>query len=176
LTILPFVTTFNEFLTRLVERSSLYRLIQAYVVPYEVMLIRTVISCFGIETLPGTITLLRNGSTQDIFLSWNCLGWQSFIILLISLRTGLQGRFTLFSVLQVVILGVCGTLLLNILRISGVIILLYYFGRTPSAVFHDYFGVFLSILWLFFFWWFSYRFILEERPQAKTDAAQRSSL
>jgi len=161
--LLPFVTTFNELLTRIVEDSLLYRPIEMFLVPYEVMLVRTIVSFFGVETLPGTVSVLRNGVNQGTFLSWNCIGWQSFVILLLSLKTGLLGNFTRFSRLSVVIIGILGTFFINLFRISLVLILLYYFGKAPSLVFHDYAAVFISILWLFFFWWFSYAYILEEK-------------
>ena len=163
LMLLPFVTTFNELLTRIVEDSLLYRPIEMFLVPYEVMLVRTIVSFFGVETLPGTVSVLRNGVNQGTFLSWNCIGWQSFVILLLSLKTGLLGNFTRFSRLSVVIIGILGTFFINLFRISLVLILLYYFGKAPSLVFHDYAAVFISILWLFFFWWFSYAYILEEK-------------
>ncbi len=163
LMLLPFVTTFNELLTRIVENSLLYKPIQKYVVPYEVMLVRTIVSWFGIATIPGTVSFIKNGTNSGAFISWNCIGWQSFIILLLSLKTGLIGRFTLFSRIEVLALGIIGTFMINIFRISLIIILLYYFGRAPAAIVHDYAAVFISLVWLFGFWWFSYRFVLEEK-------------
>jgi exosortase/archaeosortase family protein len=168
LMLLPFVTTFNELLTRIVESSLLYKPIEKYFVPYEVMLVRTVISWFGVVTKAGTIAVVKNGVNQGTFISWNCIGWQSFVILLISLKAGLSGNFTLVSKLETLIMGVLGTFFLNLGRISLVLILLYHVGRAPAVIFHDYAAVFLSIIWLFFFWWFSFNFILEERSVAPT--------
>ena len=163
LMLLPFVTTFNELLTRIVENSLLYKPIQKYVVPYEVMLVRTIVSWFGIVTIPGTVSYIKNGANSGAFISWNCIGWQSFIILLLSLKTGLEGRFSFFSRIEVLAVGLIGTFMINIFRISLIIILLYYFGRVPAAIVHDYAAVFISLVWLFGFWWFSYRFVLEEK-------------
>jgi len=163
LMLLPFVTTFNEFLTKIVEKTSLYRLIQATLIPYETMLVRTIISFFGIETAPGTVAIVKNGVPQGTYIAWNCIGWQSLVILLLSLKVGFQGSFTKLSVLQAAIFGILGTFLINIFRISIIIILLYYFDRLPAMIFHDYSSVILTILWLFFFWWFSYSFVLETK-------------
>src|SRR3990167_6347267 len=152
LMVLPFVTTFNELLTKIVENSLLYRPVEKYFVPYEV-------------------ALIKNGVNYGTFISWNCIGWQSFIILLISLKTGLQGRFTRSSVTQVILIGLLGTFFMNLFRISFVLILLYHFGKVPASIVHDYLGVLISIVWLFFFWWFSYKFILEERQLTIHDEA-----
>src|SRR3989344_1563393 len=163
LMVLPFWTTFNELLTRIVLNFGLFKPLERLIVPYEVGLVRTIISFFGIETAPGTVAIVKNGVNSGTYIAWNCIGWQSFVILLISFKAGLAGNFTRFSLLQVMVLGLLGTFLINIFRISLALILLFYFGRMPSIIFHDYTTVFLSILWLFFFWWFSYKFVLEER-------------
>ena len=163
LMVLPFWTTFNEFLTKIVLNLGLFKPLEQVIVPYEVGLVRTIISFFGIETAPGTVAIVKNGVNSGTYIAWNCIGWQSFVILLISFKAGLAGNFTKLSLLQVMVLGLLGTFLINIFRISLALILLFYFGRMPFIIFHDYTTVFLSILWLFFFWWFSYKFVLEER-------------
>ncbi len=162
LMLFPFVTTFNELLTRIVENSLLYRPIETYFIPYQVVLVRFIISILGVQTAPGTVAIIKNGVNQGTFISWNCIGWQSLVILLFSLKSGLVGNYTIASKIQSTIVGILGTFLINIFRISLVITLLYYFGKAPATIIHDYGAVFVSIVWLFFFWWFSYRYILEE--------------
>lgn len=161
LMILPFVTTFNELLTRIVENSWLYLPIKNYVVPYEIAVVRTILGLVGIPTATGTVAVIKNGQNLGTYISWNCIGWQSVVILILSLKTGLAGSFTRWSKLQVVVFGILGTFFINLARITLVLVLLYYWGKIPSAIFHDYAGVFLSIVWLFFFWWFSYKYVLE---------------
>lgn len=163
LMLLPFVTTFNEFLTKIVEKTGLYKLIQASFIPYETMLVRTILSLFGITTAPGTVAIVKNGVPQGTYIAWNCIGWQSLVILLFSLKAGFQGNFTKLSVLQAAIFGILGTFLINIFRISIILIILYYFDKLPAMIFHDYSSVILTIIWLFFFWWFAYSFILEKK-------------
>jgi len=31
------------------------------------------------------------------------------------------------------------------------------------VVYHDYLAAITTVIWLFFFWWFSYSFVLEEK-------------
>ena len=41
---------------------------------------------------------------------------------------------------------------------------IYYVNSLAAQIIHDYLAAFLTLLWLIFFWWFSYSFILEEKP------------
>lgn len=167
LMILPFLTTFNEFLTKIVEKTFLYVPIKNFVVPYETNLVRTILSFFNIQTLPGTVSIVKEDRIEAMYIAWNCIGWQSFVILLISLKAGLAGNFTKMSMGYALILGLLGTFLINIFRISLIIILFYYWGKAPATIFHDYSSVLISIAWLFGFWYFVYSFVLEERSDSE---------
>ena len=162
---LPLVTTFNEFLTRVVMEIKLYRLIQNFIVPFEVKMVIVVLRSLGIPSFP-TLTSVNIGQTTTIgnnmTLSWNCIGWQSFVLLLITFATGLQGSYRLIGKIQTIIIGILGTFLINIARISFVIFIAYRLNPLAAVIFHDYFSTLLIILWLFFFWWFSYGFVLEK--------------
>lgn len=163
---LPLVTTFNEFLTRVVMNIKLYRLIQNLIVPFEAKVVTVVLRTVGIPSFP-TFTSVKIGQPttigNDVVISWNCIGWQSFVLLLITFATGLQGSYQTITKIQTVIIGVLGTFLLNIFRVSLVVIIAYHLNPIPAMVFHDYFSTLLIIFWLFFFWWFSYTFVLERQ-------------
>lgn len=166
LLLLPFVTTFNELLTRIVMQIKLYRLIQNLIVPFQAKLITVVLRAIGVQAFP-TLTSVNIGKPttvgNNITISWNCIGWQSFILLVITLVTGLQGPYVWWSKIQTIVTGVSGTFLINILRITLAIILAHYISPLAGLIFHDYFSTFFIILWLFFFWWFSYSFVLEKQ-------------
>ncbi|OGD92418.1 hypothetical protein A3C33_04580 [Candidatus Curtissbacteria bacterium RIFCSPHIGHO2_02_FULL_42_58] len=93
----------------------------------------------------------------------NCIGWQSLVLFGLTVFTGFGGKFTKISLLQAFMIGVLGTFLMNVLRITVVALIAFFAGRLPAVIFHDYFSVVVTIGWLFFFWWFSYAFVLEER-------------
>ncbi len=169
LMVLPFVTTFNEFLTRIVEDTSLYKLIQGFIVPYEVTQVKTILSLVGIDTLPGAVSFVKNGDIQKVNITWNCIGWQSFVILLISLKSGFSDKFGALNKIEILLIGVLGTFLMNLVRISLVIIVLYFFGEFPAIIFHNYGSIIMTIGWLFFFWWFVYSYVLEERSVNYSD-------
>ena len=161
LVILPFLVVFNEGLTRFAAATPIYRLIQATIVPYEVKIVAAVLYLMHIPATYQIDGLNINGAFLRV--TWNCLGWQSMIFLLITFAVGLQGAYRTGSVLETAIIGILGTFLMNILRICAVVLLGAYFPSVFVVVFHDYLAAILTIIWLFFFWWFVYSYVLEER-------------
>jgi hypothetical protein len=43
---------------------------------------------------------------------------------------------------------------------------IYYVNTVFALLIHDYFAAFSTIVWLMFYWWFSYAFVLEHKGQA----------
>ena len=161
----PFMTTFNDVLTRAVMRLDAYKIIQNYVVPWEVRMVGVILYPFGFQ--PSVVgEYLAIGKTQPflIEIAWNCIGWQSLLFFILTSWIGLQGdRYTNFSKVKSWIIGFLGTFLVNLGRIAVVAIIAYYFGQSVATIFHDY-GSTLAVLgWLFVFWWFVYSFVLEDR-------------
>lgn len=161
LVLLPFVTTFNEFLTRIVETTGFWKFIQNYVVPVETRMIAVILRPFNIDIAATRVGLLVNGAS--VRLSWNCLGWQSLILMAISFLTGLQGSYTLISKIECVLIGLLGTFFVNLFRLSGIVVLAAYVSRVAAVMFHDYGSTLMLIFWLFAFWWYSHKFVLERR-------------
>lgn len=165
---LPFVTTFNEILTKIVERAGWYSGIQNVIVPYLVRVVAIVLKLFGVTTDQSmqTLTIRPNQMTVGgtiVYISWNCIGWQSFLLFLLTLFTGLQGNFTYFSKGMTVLLGLLGTFWINILRISAIVLVAHWWGRLPAVIFHDYGSTILIVIWLFVFWWVSYSHVLSKK-------------
>ena len=158
LIILPFVTTFNELLTKVIEKSALYYPIQKYVVPFFSQIIGLLLLPFGIKYTAYLNGMEVNGVPME--LSWNCLGWQSLVLLGATFITGLMGNYTKMSKFECLAIGILGTFLVNVFRIAFTAILAAYFGKLFAIVFHDYFATLVTLLWLFVFWWFSYAFVL----------------
>lgn len=165
LMLLPFLTTFSELLTAIFLKIGWFRVIQEYLVPFEIRMIVVVMQFLGqtVEASKTTLSVLRpEGNWQKIYVSWNCIGWQSLLVLAVTLYSGLHGPFTKSSKLECLIFGVVGTFLVNIIRVSLIAIMFVYFNSVPAMVIHDYSSVIVLILWMFFFWWFSYSYVLEE--------------
>lgn len=162
LMLLPFLVSFNEVLTKLVEKFGLYVWVQEQVVPLQTQLVGVLVRPFGIIYTAYRDGMVVNGLPMRM--TWNCLGWQSLLLFGASLLMGLRGSsYTWFSKLQVIILGLFGIFWVNLLRITFTIILATFAMPFFRIVFHDYLAAITTVVFLLCFWWFSYAFVLEER-------------
>ncbi len=172
--LLPIFAALNGFLTGVLDNAGWYRPVQQFIVPWQARIVAGVIRPFGINSkvTPGsslsTFYMIKKETAIPVDLSWNCLGWQSILLLIVSLITGLRGPFTHLSRIKCVLFGLVGTLLINILRMSVIALGIYYINALAAQIIHDYLAAFFTIIWLFIFWWFSYRYILEEKESHDT--------
>ena len=162
LVVLPFTTSFNEALTKVVERLEIVAAIQASVAPLTVRGVSSILGFLGIPCVASgsSVYLMEAWMPLAIYVNWNCIGWQSIILLTLTFVTGLQGDYTFRSKVLVVILGLEGTLIVNIVRIVIPTLLAYGFGRLPAIFFHDYIGALVTLIWLSFFWYYAFNRIL----------------
>jgi len=166
LMLLPLVTTFNDLLTTWAMQLGANNPLQA-IVPVEARMVVGLLGLVGIHAAAsGSYMVVWDsaGAMHSLFISWNCIGWQSLVLLGMSLLTGLRGRHPLEARVQVIVIGVAGTMLLNLLRVAAVAAIAATIGVTPAVLFHDYVGTLLVIAYLFFFWMFAQRWILAAGP------------
>jgi len=158
---LPFILPFNDILTRIVEKFGWYMWIQEKIVPWEVKMVGVMVRPLGIKFTAYPDGFTANGIYAKF--SWNCIGWQSLALFLISLPFGFKGgSYTLFSKIEAFLIGFLGTFLINLLRVTFTVVLLVVSKPLYAIVFHDYLAAIITICWLILFWWFSYAFVLEE--------------
>ncbi len=163
---MPFITTFNDLLTRVVMSLRGYRFIREVIVPWEVRMVGVILWPFGFKpAIFGEYLAIQKGETPFLVeIVWNCIGWQSLLFFVITAFVGLQGdQYTNFSKLKALMIGLLGTFLVNLFRIAAVALAAYYLGQNVAIIFHDYGSTLAVLAWLFFFWWFSYAFVLEEK-------------
>ncbi len=91
------------------------------------------------------------------------------MLLGVSLVTGLRGRHTIEARVQVIVIGLAGTTLLNLLRVAAVAAIAATIGVTPAILFHDYGGTLLVISYLFLFWMAVQRWILGSTPSDEVE-------
>jgi len=171
LVFMPFITTFNDLLTRAMMSLNGYRFIREVIVPWEVRMVGVVLLPFGFKpAIFGEYLAIQKGEMPFLVeIVWNCIGWQSLLFFVITAFVGLQGdQYTNFSKLKALMIGLLGTFLVNLFRIAAVALVAYYLGQNVAIVFHDYGSTLAVLAWLFFFWWFSYSFVLEERRKNVT--------
>ena len=166
----PLMATFNDILTRIVINFKGYYLIREYVVPFEIKATALILQLAGTKVgVTKEYIILGNSQPFVAEIVWNCIGWQSILFFLITAFVGLQGdKYTNLSKFKALIIGALGTFWVNIFRIAIVIWVAYNFGQLPATVAHDYGALLAVILWLFAFWYFTYRFVLEERSTGLT--------
>jgi len=162
LMLLPLVTTFDDFLTTWALQFGANNPLQA-IVPVEARMVVGLLGMVGIHAAASGSHLVvwdSAGAMHTLFISWNCIGWQSLLLLGMSFFSGLRGGQALGSRLQVIVIGFCGTMLLNLARVAMVAALEATWGHVPALLFHDYGGTVLVIGWLFVFWTVVQRWIL----------------
>lgn len=173
LMLLPLVTTFNDLLTTWAMELGANSPLQA-VVPLEARMVVGLLGLTGIHAAASGSYLVvwdSAGAMHTLFISWNCIGWQSLILFAVSLVTGLRGEHPLHARIQVVCIGVAGTTLLNLLRVAAVAAIAATIGVTPAILFHDYGGTLLVIAFLFGFWIFAQRWILPAGPSQQLEVS-----
>jgi len=173
LMVLPLVTTFDDFLSNWAMQLGVDNPLQA-IVPTEARMVVGLLAGVGIKAVASGSHIVvwdRAGIMHTLLISWNCIGWQSLILLGVSFLSGLRGRHPLEARVQVVIIGVAGTMLLNLLRVAAVAALAATWGQTPAILFHDYGGTLLVVGWLFAFWIFVQRWILPSDPSDELETA-----
>ena len=175
LMLLPLVTTFDELLTAWAMGLGANNPLQA-IVPAESRMVVSLLGLAGVHAAASGSHLVvwdASGSMHTLFISWNCIGWQSLILFGVSLMSGLRGGHSLESRAQVVLIGIAGTMLLNLLRVALVAFIAATAGVTPAVLFHDYGGTVLFVAFLFAFWAFAQRWILQPGSERSTLALPR---
>ncbi len=174
LMLLPLVTTFDDLLTSWALALGANNPLQS-VVPAEARMVVGLLGLVGVRAAASGSHIVvwdAAGSMHTLFISWNCIGWQSLLLLGVSFFSGLRGRQPLTARIQVIVIGVAGTMLLNLMRVAAVAALEATWGHLPALIFHDYGGTILVIGWFFAFWIVVQRWILV--PPASDDVVVHS--
>ncbi len=167
---LPFLLTFNQVLTNLMEKFRLYKELQDFVVPVQVRIVTLLIRPLGIKPITYVNGFMINGTFLEM--TWNCVGWQSLFLLGLTLLVGFKnGVYTLTSKLEAVVIGILGTFLVNLLRLAVIVVIFAYLRPIYGIVYHDYLAAIVTSAWLIYFWSFSYKFILEERSSNRSSSS-----
>ncbi len=168
LVVLPFVSTFDDLLTSIGMKLGIAAPLES-IVPAEVHVTVALLAALGIHAATAGNELVvwnSSGAPQTLFISWNCVGWQSLILLALSLIVGLRGQMPGWSRLEIVMLGITGTILVNLVRIALVCLLAATGGYLPAVLFHDYGGTLLIVGWLCSFWFIAFTWLVPPMSSA----------
>jgi len=115
LMVLPLVTTFDDLLTVWALQLGAGNPLQT-IVPVEARMVVSVLGIVGVHAAASGSHIVvwdRRGSMHALLISWNCIGWQSLILLAVSFMSGLRRAHPLEARAQIVIIGVAGTMMLS---------------------------------------------------------------
>jgi exosortase/archaeosortase family protein len=166
LLVLPFVTTFDELLTSATVQLGLAHPLLSLAAP-EARAVVVLLGVLGIKAQAAGGELYVwdwSGQRQALLISTACIGWQSLILLGLSCLVGLRGRYSNEAKAQVLLIGVLGTIFVNLARMTLVSVVAANFGFWPAVLVHDYGGTLIIVAWLFAFWTFAHRWILGTAP------------
>ena len=166
LMVMPLVTTFDDFLTSWALQLGADNPLQA-IVPSEARMVVGMLKVIGVHAAASGNYMVvwdRGGAMHTLLIAWNCIGWQSLILLGMTFVSGLRGEQPLEARVQIVFIGIAGTMLLNLMRVAAVAALAATWGQTAAVLFHDYGGTIMVVGWLFGFWIFVQRWLLRPEP------------
>lgn len=166
LSTLPHIQTANELMTNIALRMGVFSLIEKFVVPSMTRMVASILlNVFGVKTSfsGGSLFVFTETLPYKLNLNWNCVGWQSFVLLAFTLVTILQGSHSRGSKLKCTVIGLQGVLVVNLLRIVTSALLLLKMGYGPAIAFHDNLSLVLTLAWLVAFWIIANAFILEPK-------------
>ncbi len=172
LLVLPFFSTFGELLTNAAMASGLDAALGQWIAPAEAQLVHGALALVGLRSAAQGSLLQVGDSARSVslYISWNCVGWQTLIFLAVSMVSGLYGEYTVRSRVATALLGVVGIVFLNLARITVVAIVAFAFGQLPAIIVHDYGSVIATVAFLMAFWAFAYNVILERVEPADEEA------
>lgn len=165
LAVMPVLSTSGELLTNAAMASGLDQALGQWIAPLEGRLAHGVLALIGLRSWPdGSLLAVSDGvRSTAVYISWNCVGWQTVLFLGVSMIAGLQGAYTTSSRLTAALVGLLGILALNVVRIAVVAVVSLYLGRLAATVVHDQGTIISTVAYLMAYWTFAFRSLLVAR-------------
>ncbi len=158
----PFIATMDDLLASAAQRFGLDAAVSFIAVP-EARLVAALLNVIGIAASSTGATISVGGAQPvALIIGWNCVGWQGLVLLGLTFAVGLRPRDGWEARIHVVVIGVLGTVIINLARIAVVAILAAYVGYYPAIFVHDWAATIATVVWLAGFWLFAQRWILSD--------------
>ena len=168
----PFIATMDDLLASAAQRFGLDAAVSFIAIP-EARLVAALLNVLGIAASSNGATISVGGAAPvALVIGWNCVGWQGLVLLGLTFAVGLRPRDGWEARMHVVVIGVLGTVIINLARIALVAILAAYAGYYPAIFVHDWAATIATVVWLAGFWLFAQRWILTEGEAPAKIAAE----
>src|SRR4029077_591348 len=156
----PFVATLDDLLAALAQRSGLDAIVAGIAAP-EARVVASALNLVGVRAVSSGATLWVFGAHPvKLVIGWNCVGWQGLLIFGMTLLVGLRPQEQWEAAAHVLAIGLLGTVIVNLLRITLVSVLATNVGYYPAIFLHDWAATLFTVAWLVGFWAFAQRWIL----------------
>ena len=163
-----FFSAINSLAVHLVAQTGIYRFIEQAVIPAEIQSTLYVLKIFNIQAAghQAMISTLHEGRPQSFLLAWNCTGWQSMLLLIISFAILFQYKGIVFKKAVIALTGIVWIFFTNIFRITLEIAIYHLAGFQPAMIFHDYFAKAYILIMFALFWFLAYALALKGKAQS----------
>ncbi len=156
----PFIATMDDLLAAAAQRFGLDAAVAFIAIP-EARLVAALLSVFGIAASSSGSTITVAGAQPvALVIGWNCVGWQGLVLLGLTFAVGLRPQDAWETRMHVVLIGVLGTVIVNLARIALVAVLAADAGYYPAIFVHDCAATLATVVWLTAFWLFAQRYVL----------------
>jgi len=156
----PFVATMDDLLAALAQRFGLDAAVAFVAIP-EARLVAALLNLFGVAASSTGATITVAGAQPvALVIGWNCVGWQGLVLLGLTFAVGLRPQDAWEARMHVVLIGVLGTVIVNLARIAVVAVLAADAGYYPAIFVHDWAATIATVVWLTAFWLFAQRYVL----------------
>ncbi|RLG13506.1 MAG: hypothetical protein DRN71_04670 [Candidatus Nanohalarchaeota archaeon] len=114
----------------------------------------------------GGTTLILQDKTYSVFIGILCSGLTSLSVFIAAfLALVWDMKTTMPRKAAILIIGISGTILSNILRISTLFLVGLYFGNEAMTFMHTHLGWILYFIWITLFWFAAFRIAAPKNPQ-----------
>jgi len=119
----PFIATFDDLLAAPAQRSGLDAMVAGIAAP-EARMIAAALNLVGVHAASTGATLWVFGAHPiKLVIGWNCVGWEGLVIFGMTLVVGLRPQEHWEAHLHILIIGILGTVVVNLVRIALVSVL-----------------------------------------------------
>ena len=155
---LPLVITFNDALASVASATGFDR-VASLLAPYEAATVSALLRGLGFVAGSSANSVWIGGGFIPVtaLIDWNCAGWQGFFLFGITSVVGLGEVRNNRGRVLVLLAGLGGVFVINVLRILLVVLIGYSIGYPAALIFHDYGGAVMTLGWLLVFWNFVLR-------------------